>query len=72
MKNWEYFHKIFGIILIIIGIITYLTPIPGSTLLIVLGFIWLIGKKRTSYFFKEILGKKLFNFLKIKSLVKKL
>ncbi|MFA6257833.1 MAG: hypothetical protein WC671_02360 [Candidatus Paceibacterota bacterium] len=72
MKKWEYFHKICGIIFILIGIITYLTPVPGSTLLIILGCIWLIGKKRTSYFLKEVLGKKIFNFLKIKILVKKL
>ncbi len=72
MKKWEYFYKIFGIILITTGIITYVVPIPGSTLLIVLGLIWLIGKKRTLSFFEKNLNKKVFNSLKIKGLVKKL
>ena len=72
MKKWEYFYKIFGIVLIITGVITYIIPIPGSTLLIVLGFIWLIGKKRALRFFEKNLNKKVFNSLKIKGIVKKL
>jgi chromate transport protein ChrA len=64
-------HKILGIIFIFIGIILYPTPIPGSTLLVVLGFIWIIGKKRTLHFLKEKLNKKLFKFLKIKKIIKK-
>jgi hypothetical protein len=72
MEKWEYFHKILGIIFIVIGIIFYPTPIPGTTALIILGFILLIGKKRTSYFLKEVLSEKMFKFLKIKNLIKKL
>ena len=72
MKKWEYFHKIFGVTLIVTGIMTYIIPIPGSTLLIVLGLIWLIGKKRTLHFFEKNLNKKVFDFFKIKGIVKKL
>lgn len=68
----ENFHKILGILFIITGVIFWITPIPGTTLLIILGFVWLIGKNRTTYFLKEILGKKVFKFLKVRSVVKKL
>lgn len=71
MRHWNNFHKILGILFVVTGIITYIVPIPGSTLLIVLGLVWLIGKNKTLHFFREILGKKLFKFLKIKRVVEK-
>ncbi|MBP9748112.1 MAG: hypothetical protein KBD17_00575 [Candidatus Pacebacteria bacterium] len=72
MKKLENFHKILGLLFIITGVIFWLTPVPGTTLLIILGFVWLIGKYKTSHFLKDILGKKIFKFLKIKQVVKKL
>ncbi len=68
----DIFYKIFGVILIIIGIIFYVTPIPGTTLLIILGLIWLVGKRRTLYFLKEILGNKIFRRFRIKKVVDKI
>jgi hypothetical protein len=65
-------HKAIGIGLIIIGLISYVFPIPGSTVLVVLGFVWLIGKNKTLYFLREILGKKIFKLLKIKKVVKEI
>jgi len=38
----------------------------------ILGFVWLIGKNKTSYFLREILGKKVFGFLKVGGIVKKI
>ena len=70
MRNLENFHKILGALFIVVGIIFWITPIPGTTLLIILGFVWLLGKNRTSHFLKEILGKKIFKFLKIRNVVK--
>jgi len=70
MKGWYFFHKIIGIALILIGLVSYLFPIPGSTLLVALGFVWLIGKDKTLFFLKEVLGKKIFKLLKIKKVVK--
>lgn len=72
MKKLENFHKILGALFIITGVIFWITPIPGTTLLIILGFVWLVGKNKTTYFLKEVLGKKVFKFLKIRSVVKKL
>ncbi len=72
MDKWKIFHKVLGVIFIVVGIISYITPIPGSTLLIILGTIWLIGKKRTLHFFREFLGKKVFKSLRIKKVVEKL
>jgi len=66
----EVFHKIIGIVLILIGMISYVFPVPGSTLLVALGFVWLIGKVKTLIFLKEILGKKIFKLLKIDKVVK--
>lgn len=71
IKELKNFHKVLGIIFIFSGIILYPTPIPRTTLLIVLGFVWIIGKKRTLHFFKEILSKKMFKFLKINKIIKK-
>ena len=65
-------HKIIGTALIIVGLISYIFPIPGSTVLVALGFVWLIGKDRTLYFLKEVLGKKIFKLLKIKKVVKEI
>lgn len=71
-SKFKHFHKVFGIIFIIIGIIFYPTPAPGTTLLILVGFIWFMGKKKTIESFKNVLSHKMFNFLKIKKLVSKL
>lgn len=68
----EIIHKILGIIFIIVGVIFYITPIPGTTFLIIIGFVLLIGEKRTLHFLKRILGDKIFKSLKIKSIVKKI
>lgn len=65
-------HKIIGITLILIGLVSYMFPIPGSTVLVALGFVWLIGKNRTIYFLREVLGKKIFKLLKIKKVVKEI
>lgn len=68
----KHFHKVFGIIFIIIGIIFYPTPVPGTTLLILVGFVWFIGKKKTIESFRSVLSHKAFNFLKIKKIVEKI
>jgi hypothetical protein len=72
MKNREGLHKLFGIFLILAGIILYPTPIPGTTSLCILGFVWLIGEKRTINFLRKILGGKIFKSLKIKKLISKI
>ena len=72
MKESKIFHKTLGIIFITFGIIFYLTPVPGTTILIILGFIFLIGKKKTLNFFKRIFSHKMFNKLRIKKIVEKL
>ena len=66
----EIIHKIIGILLIFIGVVSYLFPIPGSTILVILGFVWLIGKNKSISFLRKILGKKIFKSLKIKEVVK--
>ncbi|OGI81797.1 hypothetical protein A3I95_00685 [Candidatus Nomurabacteria bacterium RIFCSPLOWO2_02_FULL_44_12] len=72
MKDWGNWHKIFGIFFIIFGVIFYLTPIPGTTLLILLGFVWLMGKKRTSSFLNKVLSHKIFKFLRLERIIKKM
>ncbi len=52
------------------GLISYIFPVPGSTVLVVLGFVWLIGKNKSISFLRKILGKKIFKSLKIKEVVK--
>jgi len=69
--KYETFHKILGIVFISIGVIFYITPLPGTTILIIIGFILLIGEKRTKHFLKEILGKKVFKYLKINKIIKR-
>lgn len=71
MKESKTFHKILGFVLIFGGIILYPTPIPGTTLLIILGLIWIIGEQKTLHFLKKILSKKILKKLKIKSFMKK-
>jgi len=71
-EKLKYLHKILGIMFIIIGIIFYPTPLPGTTLLILLGFVWFVGKKKTIESFKSVLSHKAFSFLKIKKIVSKL
>jgi len=70
--NWKKFHRILGALFIAVGVIFWITPIPGTTLLIILGFVWLVGKNRTLYFLKEVLGKKIFEFLKVRRIIKKI
>lgn len=72
MKESRTFHKILGITFIITGVILYPTPIPGTTVLVILGFVWFIGKDRTLLFFKKVFNKKMFKLLKVKSIVKKI
>lgn len=72
MKEWRKLHIILGIIFILVGITFYLTPIPGTTLLIVLGFIWIMGKERTLFFLKKVLGEKVFKSLKLEQVIEKL
>ncbi len=72
MNKFEIIHKMIGMGLILIGLISYIFPIPGSTLLIVLGFVWLIGKTRSISFLRKILGKKIFRLLKTKKVVEEI
>lgn len=72
MKKWKHFHKFLGLAFIAIGIIFYPTPMPGTTFLILLGFVWFMGKKRTIESIKHVLSHKMFNFLKIKKIVNKI
>lgn len=72
MKKHKLISRIFGILLIFIGIIFYLTPIPGTTALIIMGFILFIGPNKTLVFFKKHLSKENFKKLKIKTVFKKL
>ena len=65
-------HKIIGIIFITIGIIFYPTPVPGTTALAILGFVWFMGKDRTLIFLKRVLNKNIFKKLQIKSIIKKI
>jgi chromate transport protein ChrA len=65
-------HKVLGATFIIIGVVLYPTPIPGTTILAVLGFVWLIGKDRTLIFLKRILSKNIFKKLQIRNIVKKI
>lgn len=65
-------HKILGIIFIIVGIVFYFTPMPGTTFLIILGFIWYKGKKKTTAFLKEVFSKKMYESLKIKNIMKEI
>jgi len=71
MKEWKKLHIALGILFIVVGITFYITPIPGTTLLIITGFIWLMGKDRTACFLKRVLGEKIFNFFKIESIIEK-
>lgn len=66
------FHKVLGAIFVLLGLIFYPTPVPGTTLLLILGLVFLFGKKRTLRLLKEHLNKKIFKSLKIKSIMKKL
>ncbi len=70
MKNLSVVHRIIGISFIVVGLISYIFPVPGSTVLVVLGFVWLIGKNKSLSFLRKILGKKIFKSLKIKEVVK--
>jgi hypothetical protein len=72
VRKLENFHKILGLLFIITGVVFWITPIPGTTLLIILGFVWLAGKNKTLFFLKEVLGKKVFKLLKVERVVKKI
>jgi len=71
MSN-EIFRKIMGVLLILFGIILYITPIPTTSLLIVLGFVFIIGKDKTLIFLKKILSNKTFKKLNIEDFIKKM
>jgi len=70
--NNEVFRKIMGVLLIFSGIILYITPIPATSLLIVLGFVFIIGKDKTLIFLKKILSNKTFKKLNIEDFIKKM
>ena len=72
MREKINFHKVLGSIFILIGLIFYTTPVPGTTFLIILGLIFLFGKKKTLYLLKDHLNKKVFKSLRIKSIIKKI
>ena len=72
MKNFKHYHKIFGVALIATGIIFYPTPVPGTTFMILLGFVWFMGKKKTIESCKHVLSHKAFKFLRIKKIVEKI
>jgi len=66
------FRKIMGVLLILSGIILYITPIPATSLLIVLGFVFIIGKDKTLIFLKKIFSHKMFKKLRIKDIIEKI
>ncbi len=70
MKDKITFHKILGMVFIIFGIIMYPTPIPGTSILILLGFVWFMGKRKTISYLRHILSRKAFAFLHVKEIVK--
>lgn len=72
VARWNIFHKILGVIFIVVGLVSYITPVPGSTLLIILGFVWLFGKGRTLRLLKKILSKKMFKLLKLENIIKRI
>jgi uncharacterized membrane protein HdeD (DUF308 family) len=72
MKKHKLTSEILGIVLIFIGIIFYLTPIPGTTVLIILGLVWVIGVEKTMSFFKKHLSKENFKRFKIRSIIRKI
>lgn len=65
-------HRILGAALITTGIILYPTPIPGTTILIILGLIWAVEKTKTINFLKKTLGEKIFLKLKLSKIAGKL
>lgn len=71
MKIWYVVHRIIGILLILVGLTFYVFSAPGSTLLVVLGFVWLVGKNKTLLFLRKILGEKIFKSLKEKDILNK-
>ncbi len=64
MEKLDTFHKLIGVAMIAAGVIFYPTPVPGTTLLIILGMMWLMGRKKTLSFLKKNLSNKTFNKLK--------
>ena len=72
MKESNLFHKILGVVCITTGVVFYVTPVPGTTALIIIGFVFIIGKDRTTLFLKESLSKEIFESLKIEQIIKKI
>ena len=72
MKEKINLHKVLGAILFLVGLILYPTPIPGTTMMMILGLILLFGKKKTLKLLKDHLNKKVFKYLKINKIIKKL
>ena len=71
-KKWKIFYKTLGFIFIVVGVSLYWTPVPGTTILIILGLEWFIGKSKTLSFFKENLNKKVFRYLRLGAIIKKM
>jgi uncharacterized membrane protein HdeD (DUF308 family) len=72
MKKHKYLYELLGVLFIIIGVVLYPTPIPGTTLIIILGLIFIIGKNKTLYLLKKHLNKDFLRSLKIDKIIKKL
>ena len=72
MKEKINFHKVLGSILILIGLILYPTPVPGTTFLIILGLIFVYGKGKALILLKKHLNNKVFKYLKINKIFKKI
>ncbi|MFA6354990.1 MAG: hypothetical protein WCW65_01015 [Candidatus Paceibacterota bacterium] len=72
MEEKVKFHKFLGAIFILVGLTFYPTPIPGTTILIIMGLILVFGKRKTLVLLKEHLNKKVFKYLRINKIFKKL
>lgn len=65
--------KLLGLVLLMWGIFALFTPLtPGSWIGIVLGLIILVGKEKTSYFLKKVLGEKWYTKARIDYFLNKL
>jgi len=64
-------HKIFGSAFILLGIALYPTPLPGTTILVIVGLVWLIGERRSRRFLMKIFGPKIFRRIKAPKIIDK-
>jgi hypothetical protein len=53
----EHHHAILGVLLIVVGLASYILPIPGSTFLVVLGLVWIFGRRKVTHLFKKLKAK---------------